>query len=415
MTGPPGQRYGCAVATLSPLRERPFRRYFFAHVINDLGSSAGYIALAFGVLEHGSATDLGIVFFGREIASVALVLAGGVWADRLQRRVILATGYLAEAAATGAIAFLLFAGSPSSILLALLAAISGGASAFVYPAQVGFITELVSTEKLHAANSLNSATWSMTAIFGAALGGTLVAFLGPPLALAVDAVTFVVAAVLILGIGRQTSRAPRGTSPLADLREGWHEFASRTWVWVMVLSFMAFQVSFFPAMFVLGTDVANRDLGGVAAWTAILVAQGAGSLAGSLVSTRIRTTYLLRASAYLFAPVGIMLVLLGAGAPLPAIVAGSAVTGFAFGSAGPFWMTALQRAIPADALSRVASFDQLGSIILNPVGWILIAPLAAATSTHTVLVATGVAGTIVALSVLAVPAVRNLKIVAPDD
>lgn len=405
--------WGRLEAWRRPLRERPFRRYFVATLINSLGSAAGAIALAFGVLDGGSATDLGLVFFGRELASVALLLAGGVWADRLPRRAILAAAYLAEAAATAGIAALLWAGAPSTSALALLAAIGGGASAFARPAQVGYLPELVSADNLQAANALKGSIWSSTTILGAVVGAGLVAALGPPLALAIDAATFVVAALLILGIERRASRAPRGTSPLADLREGWVEFRSRTWVWVMVLSFAFFQLSFFPAMFVLGPVVAKAELHGVAGWGVVVALQAVGSLVGSLAAVRIRTAFPLRTSAYLFAPVGLVLVLLGTGAPLAAVAAGSLVTGFAFGSSGPFWFTALQRAIPDDALSRVSSFDELGSIVLNPIGWILVGPLAAAGSAHAVLVATGVAGSVVSLAVLLVPSVRDLRLEPP--
>ncbi len=393
-----------------PLRERPFRRYFLATLINSLGSAAGSIALAFGVLDSGSATDLGLVFFGREIASVALLLAGGVWADRLPRRAILAAGYAAEAVSTAAIAALVWAGEPSTAALAVLAALGGGASAFTRPAQVGFLPELVSPGNLQAANALKATIWSSTTILGAVAGAGLVATLGPPLALAIDAASFVVAAALVLGIGRSASRAPRGTSPLADLREGWVEFRSRTWVWVMVLSFAFFQLSFFPAMFVLGPVIAEQDLHGVAGWGLVVALQAVGSLVGSLASVRIRTDYPLRTSSWLFAPVGLVLVLLGAGAPLWAVAGGSLVTGLAFGSSGPFWFTALQRAIPEEALSRVSSFDELGSIVLNPIGWVLVGPLAAAGSAHAVLVATGVAGSLVSLAVLLVPSVRRLRL-----
>lgn len=367
------------------------------------------IALAFGVLEDGTAVTLGLVFVAYEAASVALLLAGGVWADRLQRRVILAAGYAAEGVATAGMAIVLWRGSPSVVVLSLLAAVRGGAGAFVSPAQTGFVPELVTAEHLQAANSLGQLTWSTSRIVGSLIGAGAVALVGAPSALAVDAASFLIAGWLILGVGRQTSRPPRGTSPLADLREGWHEFTARTWVWVMVLGFAFFQVSYFPAFIVLGPVAAKEHLGGASGWGVVLACEGVGLVVGSLIAVRIRTEHPLRMSVLLFFPATLVLLLLGLGQPLPVVAAGGAVTGLAFGVSNPFWFTVLQRHVPEEALSRVSSFDFLGSIVLNPIGYAAIGPLAAATSTSAVLIGTAAAATAVNLAIYSVPSVRHLR------
>ncbi len=300
-----------------PLSEPAFRRYFLAVLINSLGSTAGTIALAFGVLEGGSFSDLGIVFAAREITQVLLVLAGGVWADRLQRRHIIAIGNLAQALAQGLIGLLLLAGEHSVVLISLLAVISGGAQAFLRPAETGFMPELVSADHLQAGNSMMGTIWSLTSLVGAAIGGGLVVAVGPPAALLLDAATFSIAALLILGVGRQAARVARGSSPLADLREGWHEFVSRRWVWMMVINFGLFQMTFFPAMFVLGPYVFKEEFGGAKAWGLLLAVEASGALVGSLLAARLVVRYPLRANSLFFLPVGITLLALGLGAPFP--------------------------------------------------------------------------------------------------
>jgi MFS family permease len=71
------------------LHERSFARYLASVTVSTLGSGMAIVALAFAVLDFGGATDLGIVLLAREIPMVIFLLLGGVFADRLPRRVIL--------------------------------------------------------------------------------------------------------------------------------------------------------------------------------------------------------------------------------------------------------------------------------------------------------------------------------------
>ena len=74
------------MSRLGPLREREFRLLFAGRTISMLGSAMAPVGLAFAVLDlTGSTTDLGIVLASRSIATIVLLLFGGVWADRLPR------------------------------------------------------------------------------------------------------------------------------------------------------------------------------------------------------------------------------------------------------------------------------------------------------------------------------------------
>ena len=90
-----------------------------------------------------------------------------------------------------------------------------------------------------------------------------------------------------------------------------------------------------------------------------------------------------------------------------------AVTAFAAGACIEVfevnWVTALQQEIPPAALSRVSSYDALGSWGLAPVGTVLAGPLALALGTSTVLVAGGVLVVLLTAAVLCVPEVRQLR------
>ena len=81
---------------LGPLAERDFRLLFSATTVTTLGDAVGWIALAFAVLQFGSATDLGFVLATRSGVNAALVLVGGVLADRLPRHLVLAASSLLQ-------------------------------------------------------------------------------------------------------------------------------------------------------------------------------------------------------------------------------------------------------------------------------------------------------------------------------
>ena len=101
--------------------------------------------------------------------------------------------------------------------------------------------------------------------------------------------------------------------------------------------------------------------------------------------------------------------------PLPliglAIVSFAVGIGFALGNT--LWMTALQRNVPKHALSRISSFDWLGSVALNPVGYALIGPIAGVVGPSEALLIAGVLNIAVCISVALVPAVRSIEMNAP--
>jgi MFS family permease len=396
-------------AALGPLESRDFRRYFAASVTNAVGGWASMVALSFGVLGRGSATDLGLVFLAREIPLVVFVLAGGVWADRWSRRSILVWTNVLACGAQGLTAAALLAGWPLGVIAAAQI-VGGGAQAFSRPASTGFIQELVPTEQLHQANGLNSLSWSSVSFIGAGIGAVLVEGVGPGWALAVDAATYGGAALLLAGIRHGARTRPNAeTSPLADLRDGWRAFRSYSWVVAMVISFGIYQLTLFPALEVLGPLVAKNHLGGAGAWAVILIAGAVGSLVAgvaNLHATPRRPLVVTIAGSSLIA---VQLALLGVVAPVWVIAAAAFVGSVGLVLSDNVWFTTLQANIPEDQLGRISSFDWLGSIALNPIGYALVGPLAAATSVRAVLIGSAAIMAGSSAAVAAVPSVRELR------
>jgi hypothetical protein len=396
------------------LRERSFTRYLAANTISTLGSGMAMVALAFAVLEFGGATDLGIVLLAREIPIIVLLLLGGVFADRLPRRTILVGSDLVKGAAQVATAILLFSGTANTGNVALLQAVFGIAAAFSRPAHLGLVREAVSDARLQEANALIGMSSSVLSIAGPAVGALTVAAGSPAWAIAIDSITFFASAVLTASMRLAPTVRIASASILGDLRDGWHEFASRSWAVAMVVSFGLFQLSYFPALLVLGPLVAKAELGGVGAWGTILAVESAGAVVGGMFALRLRVKRPLVVSQLLVLPAGLLLAALAVPLSVVALGAVSFAVGVGFALGNTLWITALQRNVPEHALSRISSFDWIGSVALNPIGYVLIGPIAAAIGTSETLAAAAVLNIGVCLSVVLVPSVRSIRMDAPD-
>jgi hypothetical protein len=210
----------------------------------------------------------------------------------------------------------------------------------------------------------------------------------------------------------QLNRIPRtatGSSVLNELREGFAEVRSRTWLWVMILYFGIFNILAFPAFGVLGPYVAKHSLGGAGAWAIILTAGSLGFLIGGTLALRVGSTRPL-----LYSELGCLLaalppILLGLHAAVALIAAAMILRSIGSGWGDALWHTTMQEQIPEHAISRVSALDWTGTLVLNPIGFALVGPLAATIGTSTTLIGAGTLTAIATLAVIAVPSIRNLR------
>lgn len=391
------------------LRRGTFVRYLAATAVSTLGSSMSMVALAFAVLEFGDASDLGVVLLAREIPVIVLLLLGGVYADRLPRRVILVGTDVVKAVSQGLTAILLVVGAADVWNVALLQMVFGVAAAFSRPATTGILKETVGDEDLQEANALLNLSRSVLSIVGPALGGFIVVAGSPATAVAVDALTFVVSAVLIASMHLAPTVRATSVSVLADLHDGWREFVARPWVVVLVASFGLFQLTYFPAVFVLGPTVANEHLGGPAIWGLILAAGSVGALVGGVLVLRVTFRRPLVAVELLVVPAGLFVLSLAVPLSPVAIILASAVSGAGFAMGDVIWMSTLQRRVPEHALSRISSFDWLGSVALNPIGYVLIGPISEQIGVSATLTIAGALNLVVCVGAAALPAIRAVR------
>lgn len=362
---------------LGALAERDFRLLFAATTITTVGDRLAAIALAFAVLEVGSATDLGIVLASSQAVEAVVLVFGGVLSDRLPRNLVLVGASLVQAAAQAATAAVVLSGGRSIWLLVVLQAVYGIGSGLVVPAEIGLVPQTVSAARLQQANALQGMSRNIVGVLGPALGGALVVAGSPGVALAADAASFLVCAVLLARIRVPRRAGEERPGYLRELREGWREFRSRTWLWSTVGIFGFSNMWYVGSWAVLGPAIAKAELGGARGWATILTVGGVGAVLGGLVAMRVRPSRPLLVSVVAPLPMVLPLVGLALAWPVWLIAALAAVSSVGLALHLTLWFTVFQREIPERAQSRVSSYDALGSFVLIPLGMAFVGPVAA--------------------------------------
>ena len=393
----------------SPLHSPPYRWLLGARTVSMLGNAIAPVALAFAVLDlTGSASDLGIVVAARSIANVLLLLFGGVVADRLPRSVVLVGSSVAAALTQGLVAALVLTGTATIPLLVGLGIVNGAVAAISMPASMGLTPQTVRPDQLQSANALLRVGTNGVSIGGAILGGILVAGVGPGWGIAVDAGTFALAALMFSRLPGPPRTAASGSTVLADLREGWSEFVSRRWVWVVVAQFGVVNAAYTGAVVVLGPVVADRTIGR-GAWGAVLAAGAVGLLVGGVVALRLRPRHPLRVGTIAVLVMAVPLLALSEGLSAPLLAAAFFLSGVCVEQFGVAWDVSLQQHVPAERLSRVYSYDAVGSFVAIPIGEIAVGPAAEAFGVRPTLLVCAALLLTATLLALANGSVRNLE------
>ncbi|WP_439656162.1 MFS transporter [Lentzea sp. HUAS TT2] len=367
----------------APLAHPAFRWLFAGRFTTVIGNSMAPIALAFAVLDlTSSVTSLGIVVAARSVTNVVFLLWGGVVADRLPRQLVLAGSCVVSFVSQALIAALVLTGTVSMPWFIVLSAVNGMSSAFAFPASAALLPQTVPADLRQGANALLRLGLNSGNIGGAALGGLLIAFTGPGWGLAVDALSFALAGVFFAFVRVPAARAAAEHKPsvFSELRVGWTEFASRQWVWVVVLAFTFFNAAFAGGVMILGPVLADTTFGREV-WGLVLASETAGMVAGAFVAMRVKARRLLLVGV---ASVGtsVFLPLVMVLHPVPwALLLAAFVCGLGIEQFGVAWETSLQHHIPEDRLARVYSYDMLGSFVAIPLAQLAIGPLAHAFGT----------------------------------
>ncbi len=270
--------------------------FFTGQALSTLGDSTTPVAISFAILDRGGTAAqigwvLGVgcwvlgagcwVLGAGTAAMVLLLLFGGTVADRWPRRRVMLVADVVRCAVQAAVAALLVAGHWHLWELVVLEALWGAGAAFFTPAMSGLLPQMLTGEILAQGNALQALSWLLGSVAGPALAGVMVATAGPGTAVAIDAGTFLVSAAMLASLclpavaGRTTA-----TSMLADLRQGWVAFRSRTWLWAIVVEFSLWDLLVYAPVVVPGAVVAKAHLGGAPSWGGHMVSLRGGGAGG---------------------------------------------------------------------------------------------------------------------------------------
>lgn len=387
-----------------------FRYLFTARLLTVLGNGMAPIALAFAVLDiGGTVSDLGMVVASRSILNVAFLLIGGVLADRYSRSRVLVYSSSIAALSQAIVAWSVLDGSATVLSLALLGALNGASAGIALPASQALVPQTVPTHNLREANALVQLGIYSGTVIGASLGGILASSVGPGWGLAIDAMGFAAAAPLYFMIRVASSRVSASQSNiLQDLKEGWKEFASRSWVWSIVVQFTIINAAFSGVVMVLGPAIADATFGR-ANWGIIVAAESVGLIVGTFIALRWRPRRDLFIGVMLVGLCSAPILLLSQGASAAWLIAAFFLTGVAFGRFGVSWAHSLQTHIPPEKLARVYAYDAVGSFVAIPFGELVAGPLAMEYGNSHVLLVAGIAVAIATVCASLVPSIRRLE------
>ncbi|MFC4031273.1 MFS transporter [Streptomyces polygonati] len=390
---------------------RNFQLLVTASFVTNLGSSGATIAAAYAVIDlGGDATDVGLVAAARTLAMVVFLLIGGAVADRVPRQRVMVLANTANALSQGLFALLVLTGHPALWQMALLTATGGAAQAFFSPASEGLLLSTVESSHASQAFSVFRLSMNGATIGGLALGGALVAGVGPGWVLAIDATGFAAAAGLRsrLKVGTAARAEPSG-GIVRDLREGWREFVSRSWLWGIVVQFAVVNGVLDASEAVYGPLVAREHLGGAGPWGLALAASGVGTVGGGLLMMRWKPRRILLVGTLGVFPLALPPAALAFAPRLWVLTvvmfaAGVAIEVFAVG-----WMLALHQEIPEEKMSRVSAYDWFGSVAMTPLALAAAGPASDAFGRTGALWGSAALVVVLTGAVLALPEVRRLE------
>ncbi|HCB07424.1 MAG TPA: MFS transporter [Nocardioides sp.] len=373
-----------------PLRHAPFRWLLSGTTVNLLGGGIAPVALAFAVLDlGGGASELGLVVGLYALADVGAVLFGGVLGDRLPRTVMLQGSAAAAAVVQGLVAASLIGGWSSIPLLAVLGMANGCLSALGGPSSSAITQQTVPAALLQRAISWRRIAQNVALIIGSGVAGLLVVGVGSGWALAFDALTFALAALLFSRIRVAPAPVPAREGLWGDVAEGFREVLRHTWLWLLILQALLYHLFYGGAQSVLGPIVVGDSLGRPA-WGWALSAMMLGFVIGGVVTLRWRPRHALFVGTCFLSLTAAFPLAMAWSDSLLVVLIGAWLHGFGLEIFSVGWDLSIQEQVAPDKLARVYSFDMIGSFIARPVGLSLTGPLAVLVGPRTWLTIVGV-------------------------
>ncbi|WZH38019.1 MAG: MFS transporter [Microbacterium enclense] len=356
-----------------------FARYWTAATISSFGTTVTAVAMPVLVVQLLGATpfEVGLVNAAQFVPYAVLGVIAGVYTDRWRRKPILVWASVGRALSLGAIPVLWFSGALQTWMLVGALLLFGGFSVFGFAATQSLLPRLVPRSGLLTANARLDQSDAAAQTLGPTVGGALVSLLGAPVAIIVNAMSYLVDAVLIAGVRVHEPAPVRTRLDLrADIGEGLRWTYRQRILGPLTLSTHAWFLANGAAMTVLSL-LALRTLDFTAtAYGLLLTVFGFASLVGAFLAPRLSTllgpgrTIIAARTAY---PVAWLLVIVAPDAPAGSalLFAALAVQGLAMGSENAAEQYLWQTLTPDALLGRSSATRRAGNRTLAAVGTLL--------------------------------------------
>jgi MFS family permease len=358
---------------------RDFRLLLADRLLAPAAFAFSLVGVSFAVLHAThSTTDLSFVLAAQIAPSLVFMLVGGVIADRIAPQLVIVAANIMIAAGEGTFGILVLTGHPGLWQMIPLEMVTGTGMALFYPASQALVPRIVPAGLLLQASAVSRLAMNAAMMGGAALAGECVALFGSGWALSVCGLGLLGTIPLLLSIRVLAHEREQSSGMLRDLRDGWSEFRSHTWLWAIVAQFAVILAAWYGSFQVLGPAVAVAHLHGAAAWGLITAAESVGLIVGGVVSLRFTPRrpmlfVVLIGGAIALSPLSLAMLW-----PLPVICLSSFSLGITLEMMMVQWTVALARKIPPEKLARVSAYDGLGSVMAMPVGALVAGPIAGA-------------------------------------
>jgi DHA3 family tetracycline resistance protein-like MFS transporter len=382
--------------------------------VSLLGDGLYMVAIAWQVYAISNAPSaLAVVGIAWTIPQVLLLLLGGAVSDRFERRLVLMLSDAIRGSAIAALGVLSVTGTLELWHAIVLVAVYGAGGAVFAPSFTGIVRDVVPSELLLEANSLDQFVRPICLrLIGPAVGGAVIGLAGAGTAFLADAGTFAFSATAFL-LMRTRSHPDSAARPSfrREIFDGIAYVRSRTWLWVTLAALTGSIMFFLGPVYVLMPYVVKNSLdGGAQGLGLVFAAGGVGAVTAALLRGQLglpRRPLLVVYAAWAacaFSLVGYALV--------DAVWEAMAVSFFSVGcltTGGIVWTTVLQQSVPARMIGRVSSLDWILTLGLAPLSYALTAPIADVLGARSTLLWAGIVSGAVLVGVLfAVPSVRSV-------
>lgn len=392
------------------LSYKDYRNLWISNLLVTIGASAFPIALAVTVLDAGgTTTTLGLILASRVLSSVILAPVGGVWADRLPRKMVMIGADVYRALLMLGLIFVAAPSVPAWGLAVLVFAMGAG-EAFGFPASGAILPSILPPEKLPAGNVLRSIGVRIAQVVGPGIGGFSVALIGGRMTFAVTAVFFFAGTFLLFRIVEKPRDALEfKPSFVTDLHEGLKTVWHTPWVAACIA------MSTLQLMVVLASEnvllpvITRREFHTNTVFATAAAMFSIGGSVSALIAMRYRAKHPGLVAVIIWGFFAVAPLVLAFPSSKWVIIIGYLVAGISIGPWEAYWTSSIQREIPQELQGRVFSVDYMGSVGLMPLGMALVGPITHIFGERQFLIASVIFHLVVCGLVLLVPGVKDLR------